>query len=268
MPRRPFLPFLVALLLLLVAPVAAATTVGLGPAEAEVAFAPMPGCAVGVDDDLCAASRDPGADPGLGDDEWNAERTLQTLRLTLRAPGAPEQALVVEPDSFVVHHPVNGHLEATWRAANDARPDALKPYVAFEALPADDARLLVVHVTFPVPLVFPTTGQPWTESYVPVYSWECSWYFTGYANWDEACTYDGVRPLPNGVHSNDTTDRSFDVAAGLMDCDAYEDFPQACPALTLAGDANAFLAAAWRDALPNVRAGTGVERIEAGVGPS
>lgn len=258
---------LAAALLVLLAPAASATTVNAGPAEAEVAFAPLQGCSVAVDADLCPAAWDSGQTPVPGDDVVRADRPLDRARLTLRVPDAPEHAVVIEPESYVLRHPGNGHLEGAWLLANDSRPEDLEPFVSFESRPVGDAWVLLVRVVFPTPLPHPLGGE-WTGSTVPVYSWDCRWYFSDYAGWDRACSYEGVGPLPNGVRSWDESDRAFDANADLLDCADYDYAPDACPALVLAAELNGETETAWRDAAPNVEYGTGVGRVEAGVAPA
>lgn len=255
------------LLLALLPPVAAAMGIDVGAAAVDAAVQETEDCAAGLDAELCVASYDRGASRSLGDDRVDATRVVRHASLTLRVPGASPWGTGLDAETVAVEHPVNGALEDAWTALNEARPDPAKPFVEFEsrAMPgAAHPGTLFLDVTFPTPLPLP--GDAWERSYVPVYSWDCSRYFTDYYQWDDACTHDAVRPLPSGVMSTGSTDTLVALPAYFVACDYYgETVEDACPLLDATRDDALAAASAWSSATPNASFGAAVGEVAAQV---
>lgn len=255
--------FTLAVVFLLIVPASVGISVSVGPVEAKVAFEGEQDCAVG-DQSLCVISWSRGEDPAPGDDRIDVQQSVKYVRASVHTTSVvPPQELVVDPSKVTVHHPVWRAAKPLWLQANDTLPPPAKQVVTLEL--ARYSLLLFVHL--PAPLKNPINKR--NDVHVPI-PWDCRVVFTEYANWDDACNQNRVRPLPNGVNSTDNTDRMWDVALWIASCDyGYRIFaPQACPLLDAGQTLGSGAAAAWRQLAPDIRSGAELKRVIARVGPS
>lgn len=215
-----------------------AETVTIGPATAEVQFENRSACSLGVGQDICVATIDLAHGTSLGSDSANATYVIQNASLRLRTPpGLPPLNVSMQPSSLIIYHPANHVLNATWIALNDSLPGPAMSFVTLESREINtgqdpEPRGFVVVLQSPYPLSAPILGSDRTTFSESTYSWDCSDYFTSYGNWDKACSYDYVEPLPNGISNYDHTHRMLGVPASILPCAAgYTNIDSsACPA--------------------------------------
>jgi DNA-binding transcriptional ArsR family regulator len=265
--------FVIGLVLL---PSVQAQTVEVGPLEAEVKFEKPHQCSVGIGEELCFVSWDPGDDASHSDDEINATHTVKKVRIAVSTPGEvipPIRFEFVPGDDLVVRHSLNPILNATWTNLNETLPEAAQGFVTFEvgrvpsmAKPRPQGLMIVVHS--PTPIDDPTSGYTWSERRTTVYAWDCGYYFTTYANGDKTCSYDDLRPFPNGFYNVDSTDRMVDATVAMIPCSAgYTNVTyQACPFFEDAEAVGLQAASAWKNITPNAGVGGSVKNVKVEVG--
>jgi predicted transcriptional regulator len=240
------------------------------PLYVSVENDPAPNCWISIDPEACIVAWNHNDTPGtMADDQVSVPPALKRVVTSIDVQGEPQE-FELDPANFTVEHPVNHILNGTWLTANESLPGAIKEYVTLESGPGTSTenppQALMVVRHFPLPE--PVSDTP---ERVGVYSWDCRYYISEGGNWENACSYDWVRPWPPGLHITTSSDELVELYAGFLDCSTLlphglpeGDYCSGTEALSSVGQ-NASLF--WKDATPDVAASTDVEKVTVEVAP-
>jgi predicted transcriptional regulator len=264
-------------IILLLSPIGAALGLEEDPVSVEIEAAPAPHCSLAVDPEVCLATWDSGDDPqSMSDDQINVTRFVSRAKVSIGSSEAGfHREAAFSASEFAVEHPANHVLNETWIFANDSLPGEFREYVTLESRAMNTAgenppRGVLVVMHFPTPVPDPIDGTTLTWASAPLYSWDCSWYFTSQAGGDKVCSYDELRPLPSGVRYVSSTDGDWDYLSSNLTCSSldlhYVPHPYCVATDVVQAEAES-TGEAWKEATPSIAVGTSVEKVAVEIKP-